>query len=331
MTKVCIARIRSGTNYKEPLNDIMDAFFECLKYSVEKHEEIEWSFYNLGFNEKPVRDNEALKQADIIIIPSENEHSYHIKGKIHGLQVARSNVIIDEIKPFIAGKKIILLRSDRADDEALYREKTFTNIDFDYDEIDETNFQGNIYGIKYWFIKDRLDSLNMFEVEPQKIYDFGYWGWDKSKLPGGGKSDDQRHIVLKELNKNLKCQFFGRMRGIPNAEKAMKMNKLIHEVKHSKSTLCFNWMSSTATTARYAEALACGIIPFVWKNYDINNTIIASDFLRINSVEEMLDKVNMVEDNYITELQKDYESKILTIDEYKEQFDKELMKKCLKK
>ena len=49
-------------------------------------------------------------------------------------------------------------------------------------------------------------------------------------------------------------------------------------------------MSETATTSRYHEALACGLIPFVWHNYDVNNTIVADPWQRVSSVEELYEK-----------------------------------------
>ena len=111
--KICICRLRSSANYIEPLNHIMDSFFELLRRYSLTHTEHEWYYYNFGFNMKPKREPEAIKNADIIIIPSEAEFTYWIPGAIHTLDLKRSNELLESIKPFFEGKKVIILRSDQ--------------------------------------------------------------------------------------------------------------------------------------------------------------------------------------------------------------------------
>ena len=50
-------------------------------------------------------------------------------------------------------------------------------------------------------------------------------------------------------------------------------------------------MSKTATTSRYHESIGCGILPFVHIDYDINNTLVADDWQRISTVEELYEKL----------------------------------------
>ena len=71
--KICIARLRSGDNFIEPLNHIMDSFYYLLREFKNKHPEHEFTYYNFGFNQKPVRNVEAVERADVIIIPTEAE------------------------------------------------------------------------------------------------------------------------------------------------------------------------------------------------------------------------------------------------------------------
>ena len=46
--KITIARLRSGTNYKEPLNDIMDSFYELYKKYQIQRPQYQYGYYNFG-------------------------------------------------------------------------------------------------------------------------------------------------------------------------------------------------------------------------------------------------------------------------------------------
>ena len=46
--KITIARLRSGTNYKEPLNDIMDSFYELYKKYQIQRPQYQYGYYNKG-------------------------------------------------------------------------------------------------------------------------------------------------------------------------------------------------------------------------------------------------------------------------------------------
>jgi hypothetical protein len=283
--KICIARLRSGSNYVEPLNDILDSFYELLKVYRDRHPEHEFYYYNFGFNQKPMRDVRAIAEADIIIIPSEAEFTYHIPGAIHSLDLKKSNELLEDAKPFFNNKKVILLRSDRRDDEELYKTKVFTGLNIDYQTIDECDF-GNVHGMKYHFIQ-RTNPL--FETE--KRYDFCYWGSDKRKTIDGVLSGDTRHIILKQIRKSDMSSFFiGRFYGFDRDMKWGKMKDILPYLRASRSTLCFNWMDSKATTSRYIEAVACGMIPFVWQDYDSTGVYEIQDWQRVESYDDFVDK-----------------------------------------
>ena len=53
----------------------------------------------------------------------------------------------------------------------------------------------------------------------------------------------------------------------------------------------FNWLDSPKPTARYAEALACGVIPLVWKQYDNDATLPIDLWQRCYSLDEVLAKI----------------------------------------
>lgn len=327
--RICIARLRSGTNYTEPLSDIMDSFYSLLRRYVDLHPDHRFTYYNFGFNHKPKRDIEAIENADIIIIPSEAEFTYHIPGAIHTLDLKASNERLDEIKPYLVNKKVIILRSDRRDDIDLYKTKVFPNLNINYSVIDEVDF-GNVHGMKYHFIK----YVNPLFDHNERIYDFAYWGSDKRKTVGGAISGDVRHTILKQIYKNpdVKSYFIGRFYGFDRNQKWAKMKDIVPILKAARSTLCFNWMDHTATTSRYIEAVACGMIPFVWQNYDSTNVFVESDWQRVNSYEEFLDKVSYIQynDNFnqkFAAIEKKFLSVLKTPDEYYSMFQNLLEEK----
>jgi hypothetical protein len=70
--------------------------------------------------------------------------------------------------------------------------------------------------------------------------------------------------------------------------------------------------------------LACGIFPFVWKDYDKKNTIVASKFQRISSVDEFYEKLPEVNERF-SEVENHYFAHTLkSKDWYYKQFSKKL-------
>jgi hypothetical protein len=123
--KITIARLRSGTNYKKPLFDIMDSFYELYKQYTIQNPQYQYGYYNFGFDRPNRQVFDDIKDSNVIIVPSENEFTFHIKNFQDNRQVNRSNMKIAEIGPMLENKHLIIMRSDRADNEELYRNKTF--------------------------------------------------------------------------------------------------------------------------------------------------------------------------------------------------------------
>ena len=118
---ICIARLRSRVKYVKPLEHICDSFYECLKQFVKNNEsEYNFTYYNFGFDKHNPRNPSEIEKADIIIIPSEAEFTYHTPGLVHTLDLKKSNDSVKLVEPFVNNKQIILLRSDRRDDKELY-------------------------------------------------------------------------------------------------------------------------------------------------------------------------------------------------------------------
>jgi hypothetical protein len=328
---ICIARLRSRVKYITPLEHICDSFYECLKKFVKNNEsKYNFTYYNFGFGKHSPRDTSKIDEADIIIIPSEAEFTYHVPGLIHTLDLQKSNDSVKLIEPFINNKHIILLRSDRRDDEELYKKYTFPNITIGkFDIIDEIDFKGNIHAMKYYFINENKPSV-LFQENNIRNLDFCYWGSDKRKGVDGKDSGDVRHDILFDIFKNIDIHsyFIGRFnRFTPQQKFDTNFGNIIPYLKKSKSTLCFNWMNENATTSRYAESIATGMIPFVWKKYDATNTLVKTDWQRVSSSEEFCNTISNI--NYAEryeEVKLNFLNSILSKEEYISVFEEKIEK-----
>ena len=294
--KLTITRLRSGTNYKTPLHDIMDSFYELYKEYMQKNPQHSYGVCNFGWGAANRKKMDDILDADVVIIPSENEFFQHIKGYVDPRHKERSDEFVKQIGEQLAKKHVIIMRSDRADSEELYRTRVFKDQPIgQFSIFDEMDIPGGLHGMKYHFIKENM-PFDMFG-ESEKQYDFIYWGCDKRKLIDNVDSGDERHLIFKQIKKDgrLNSYFIGEYNAIVPDKKIDSMYNLLPILKQGKSTLCFNWLDPVATTSRYHEALACGILPFVWKNYDSNNTLVADQWQRVQSVEELYDKMQDVD------------------------------------
>ena len=294
--KLTITRLRSGTNYKTPLHDIMDSFYELYKEYMQKNPQHSYGVCNFGWGAANRKKMDDILDADVVIIPSENEFFQHIKGYVDPRHKERSDEFVKQIGEQLAKKHVIIMRSDRADSEELYRTRVFKDQPIgQFSIFDEMDIPGGLHGMKYHFIKENM-PFDMFG-EPERQYDFIYWGCDKRKLIDNIDSGDERHLIFKQIKKEgrLNSYFIGKYNAIVPDKKIDSMYNLLPILKQGKSTLCFNWLDPVATTSRYHEALACGILPFVWKNYDSNNTLVADQWQRVQSVEELYDKMQDVD------------------------------------
>ena len=298
--KLTITRLRSGTNYKgQPLHDIMDSFYELYSEYIRKNPQHTYGVCNFGWNAANRKKLDDILDSDVIIIPSENEFFQHIKGYIDPRHKERSDEFVAQIGEQLAKKHVIIMRSDRADTEELYRTRTFKDSPIGkFSIFDETDLPGGLHGLKYHFIKENM-PFDLFESAEKEV-DFIYWGCDKRKLIDNVESGDERHLVFKRIKKDAKVKsfFIGKYNAIVPDKKIDSMYNLLPFLKQGKSTLCFNWLDNKAVTSRYHEAIACGVFPFVWRKYDEDNTLVASDWQRIDSVEEYYDKLPQVESKF---------------------------------
>ena len=322
--KITIARLRSGVNYKRPLDHIIDSFCYMLKRFQVKHDEFNYGVYNYGYDKAHRRKPDDIPDSDIIIIPSENEFHYHIPNYIDPKNLEKSNTAIKEHFVDLKDKHIIILRSDRGDDENLYRNHTFKDNPIRKVSIlDETDIPGNIHQLKYHFIKDELPE------NTNRPYLFTYWGTEKRRDVGGVVSGDQRHSILKQLQEGMgryHTRFIGRFSTVKRDMKPDSMRNILPILNQSQYTLCFNWKDNKATTSRYHEALASGIIPMVYGLYDSTGILVKDDWQRVESPEELDEKI--MNTNYsekYNEIHNIYKKSLLTKDQIYDSFESKLL------
>ena len=159
-------------------------------------------------------------------------------------------------------------------------------------------------------------------VGSTKTIDFGYWGRMKH---GHDREKTIRQIYRSELS----CQLIGGMpSGVERKSKWIKdWKKLYPLLEPCRTTLCFNWLDETATTSRYVEALAIGIVPMVWRSYDVNNTYVIDDWQRVKTFEEFETKAMMLRDDKFHEerleiARKNYAKVHLSEEEYYKEFER---------
>ena len=323
--KITIARLRSGVNYKRPLDHIIYSFCYLLKRFQIANPEFKYGVYNFGYEKAHRRIADDIPDSDIIIIPSENEFHYHIPNYIDPKNLEKSNTAIKEHFKDLKNKHIIILRSDRGDDENLYRNYTFKDNPIRKVSIlDETDIPGNLHQLKYHFIKDEIP-----DNETNRPYLFTYWGTEKRRDVGGVVSGDKRHEILKELQIGMGryyTRFIGRYSTVKRDMKSDTMRNIMPILNQSKYTLCFNWKDNKATTSRYHEALACGIIPMVYKDYDSTGILVKDDWQRVESAEELSDKI-MNSDYFTkyTQIHNSYKQSLLTKDQIYDTFKSKLL------
>ena len=330
--KITIARLRSGINYKRPLDHIMDSFYYMLKEFQIRHNEFDYGTYNYGYEKPNRRKPDDIPDSDIIIIPTENEFHYHIPNYIDPKNLEKSNTAIKEHFLDLKDKHIILMRNDRGDTESLYRNYTFKDKPIRKISIlDEIDIPGNIHQLRYQFIIDaNRDKENL-----KKPYLFAYWGTDKRRDVGGVDSGDKRHTILKEIQNGMGrylTRFIGRFSTVKRDMKSDSMRNILPILNQSKYTLCFNWKDNKATTSRYHEALACGIIPMVYGLYDSTGILVKDDWQRVESAEELCEKIMSSDyESKFKQIHDSFKQSLLTKEQIYDTFEEQLLNKIEEK
>lgn len=325
--KITIARLRSFVKYNGPLETVLDSFFENYVKWMKANPQHEYKTYNVSFdNTRPKRTPETIEWADVIVIPSDSEFRYHGELQMNPKDLAKSESHIELIKPFFKDKTVVMFRSDRGDTEELYR--SFLPDIKNFYTIDEIDFSGNIHGMKYHFIQTLKNPLADM-IDTGKKIDWAYWGRMKH-------GNDREKTIRKIYRSELSTVMVG---GFPSGVKRQAAwikdwKELYPMLEPARSTLCFNWLDPTATTSRYPEALSIGMIPFVWQDYDVNNTYNIDDWQRVKEFEELKDKIIQLRDgdfftDKLEEYRTNYKKVLLTEDKYFQQFS-EMINEAIK-
>ena len=315
--KITIARLRSNVKYNGPLETVLDSFFENYVKWMKENSKYKYDVYNVSFNtNRPVRNPDAIKDADVIVIPSDSEFRYHGELQMNPKDLAKSESHMDTIRPYFEGKDVIMWRSDRGDTEELYR--SFLPGIRNFTTIDEIDFSGNIHGMKYHFIQTLKNPLAEM-MGTEKTISFAYWG----RMKHG--HDREKTIRQIYRDKDISTVLVG---GFPSGVKRQSAwikdwRQLYPMLELARCTLCFNWLDPNATTSRYPEALSIGMVPFVWRDYDKNNTYNIDPWQRVETFEEFKEKVLSLKDNCdskVEEYRDNYKKVLLTEDQYYKQF-----------
>ena len=325
--KITIARLRSFVKYNGPLETVLDSFFENYVKWMKANPQHEYKTYNVSFdNTRPKRTPETIEWADVIVIPSDSEFRYHGELQMNPKDLAKSESHMELIKPFFKDKTVVIFRSDRGDTEELYR--GFLPDIKNFYTIDEIDFSGNIHGMKYHFIQTLKNPLADM-IDTGKKIDWAYWGRMKH-------GNDREKTIRKIYRSELSTVMVG---GFPSGVKRQAAwikdwKELYPMLEPARSTLCFNWLDPTATTSRYPEALSIGMIPFVWQDYDVNNTYNIDDWQRVKEFEELKDKIIQLRDgdfftDKLEEYRTNYKKVLLTEDKYFQQFS-EMINEAIK-
>jgi len=322
--KITIARIRSNVKYNGPLETVLDSFFENYVKWMKANPQHKYDTYNVSFDkDRPKRTPKTIEQADVIVIPSDSEFRYHGELQMNPKDLAKSESHLETIRPYFEGKKVIMWRSDRGDTEELYRTETLKGVNLkSFHTIDEIDFSGNIHGMKYHFIQTLKNPLAEM-IGTEKTVDFAYWG----KMKNG--HDREKTIRQIYRDPDISTVLVG---GMPSGVKRQSAwirdwRQLYPMLEPARCTLCFNWLDPASSTARYPEALSIGMVPFVWRGYDSQNTYNIDPFQRVDSFEEFKKKVLTLDqncDSLVEQYRNNYKKVLLTEDEYFELFSKKM-------
>ena len=180
-----------------------------------------------------------------------------------------------------------------------------TNIKVDYRNIEVSNcLDQKICEVDdSWKKRRKLISTALNEAS----FDEGVNTTYTTKLSNGHRP---RYPILKEwlLNNFEDMNVYGSWsEDIINSSKAFKgkinRHKLYPEMMNWKHSLCVPIDKGWAT-AKYLEYLKCGVSPFMHPEYDDQRNTKVQDFHRVNSTEELKDKIEMDDNTHIEEINK---------------------------
>jgi glycosyltransferase involved in cell wall biosynthesis len=312
---VTILRLRNSHKYTgKNLQHTMDSFYYLLDLFIQNNPQFEYRYYNLSIRniKKRPRNLIDIKESDYLIIPTEMEFVYHLDTAPFILKRKTDEWIkgINEVLNDGKIRKAIILTSDKLDTIELLS-TTLPSPNIEWYRIDENDFIGGIHNLKHEFICEETFDKN-------KDIDFSYWGVMHKK-------DDRKDLMntIRKDNDITKILIGWDVKGVKKYKDGMKEH--LNDIGRSRTTICLN-VSPKGFTSRYGEALACGTIPLVWKDYDIDNEIVGCLWQRCNTYEELKQKIIQLRDDKFfhkmyNEILKGYKERVMDKKYYIDTFD----------
>lgn len=300
-TRVCVASIRNQQRGVVPPACIQDAALQILRRWAERRgDSITLTQWRVQIYDGPYRNESDLAEADVIVLLSSNEFAHHTTPPLVRTDpwstAARAKTLAT-FERHVRGKPIILMTMDREDHARNYRSWHWwgRQIVATLDEADVPLTTQTL----------RVAHLNPLGRGVRKAFDFGYWGAIKVSRPGSAEVDP-RGSVLKDLlvATDLSALTYGLGRigrvgpGVEIRKWERSQSSLFRSVAAVRATCCFQWPGGGLhLTARYHEAIALGIYPFVWDStYDVARSVAAEPFQRVRSAEQLADRIRRLRD-----------------------------------
>lgn len=304
MQKVVIGSLRNQARCAGPLKAIEDNVYYCLgRYIENDNKKYKFDYYNVSFTDtKPNTDISVFDDADVVVLITVVEWTYHIPNFRHQYDQKKSDDKVAEIAKRLDGKSLIVISHEQADTLELFRDRTFKDVKFkNITTIHQDEMTDAFMHMRYFFIQDAPKLFHEYE----KSIDFVYWGSSKTKTVGGVKSGDTRMITLTDLWKrrekdNFTTFFQGKYdKIVKDASWTNDFNKLIPQISKGHATLCFQWPGKEhIATTRYPEALACDVIPLIWQKFDVNGFLYNPiEWQRCHTVDEVVEKIKQLQDD----------------------------------
>ena len=302
---VCLASLRDALHWTPTKGCIQDATFSALSQIFKEHD-IDTTFYNISWSSKrPKRDVAAIDAADVVIIFSSKEFLYRgvsdekPANVINPLFASQQNERIKQALPHLHNKHIVIFSCDAKDTPEVLK-RTLENVTpKTWTFISEQDFPLTIQSLRYNQLRTAGDAFG-----GNRELDFAYWGTTKRSLPNGEPSNDARFGVLKDLfydeefSVYLAGNGFGKRK--PDSKWNPDLQSLAPELCKARATACFQWPGhGDKLTARYHEAVAFGLIPFVHVDYDTDNQFNVLDWQRFKTADELKEKLRLIKDEAV--------------------------------
>ena len=301
-TRVCVVSMRNEQRSVSPPACIQDAALQILRrYAAESPDSIVVDQWRAQFREGPYRDDEVFAKADVVVLLSSNEFAYFTTpplARTDPFAEAHRKKILDRFERHIRGKPIILWTSDREDNAANFKRWHWWGNQI-VATIDEADVPLTTQTLRVAHLKPLGEGV-------RKRFDFGYWGAIKVSRPGSSVVDPRgaalRTVVASD---DLTARIFGVGKrkfkfgpGVEVRKWQKSQSHLFAECAEVRSTCCWQWPGGGLhLTARYHEAIALGVYPFVWHStYDVTRSVAADPFQRVRSTEQLLDRIRRLRD-----------------------------------